>query len=861
MIEAIELTSTRRSRGADGGPVQGVSFDVYPGQVTALLGAPGTGKSTVLRLMVELEPGGGRTLFGGRPYRALRPAVREVGLALNPDAVHPGRTVQAHLQLYAAGGGVPKPRIAEVLEVAGLSTQATVRCGRLDPGQRQRLAIAAALLGDPAALILDEPHALDTHGMSWFHALIRAYAAQGRTVLVAATDPDTLSGTADHVVVLRRDEQDGISRVIASRSAAEVFDERRATVVQVRSPQAARLAAALEAEGARLAPAGPGALQVRGLDRARIGEVAHVAGVCLHELCEIGHDDDVFGLRPVPRQKELLPGLNRTDTIWHSGVRLVADEIEEAEVIEAAAEASAEAAGGGGGGGAALAEVMAQASQGTSAGREAAAGVGAPAPVERQAGARGLVTRESAAGAQVVAEKQEPVAVREEAAAAGVGAQAERQAAGLQVVAEKQEPVAVREAAAGVGAQVLSERQAAGLQVVAEKQGPVAVREAGAGVGAQALAERQAAGLPVVAEKQEPVAVREAPAAGVGAQAERQAAGPQVAAEQQEPAAVREAAAGVGVQALAERQAERAHVHGSVAGPRESAAGKQVAAEQQAPVAAPESAASVGEWRSAEQVGGVAAVQPGQVAAGEAASGVRAAASADSAAVRADGVKSSAAGSWRTQGSVAGSRWSAVKGSQVRPSKAPTVVGGQGSASNLASAAEAKSVSAQSSQDPANSADQQGTVSEPQGAVAEDQPSVSAVTQSAVPSPEPRTPTKSPQTPRPTHRRAGAFGLRWGRGRSQRPVAPTSPEPVAAVVASAPSSAAATSAAPAHTPAPAPAQPQPAVPFTVASPSSQPDGGSDGMTPWRAAAARAAHQNQQQASVAEAAPAEQETSA
>ena len=343
MIEAIELTSTRRSRGAGGGPVQKVSFDVYPGQVTALLGAPGAGKSTVLRLMAELEPGTGRTLFGGRPYRALRPAVREVGLALNPEALHPGRTVQAHLQLYAAAGGVPKARVAEVLEVAGLSTQATVRCGRLDPGQRQRLAIAAALIGDPAALILDEPHALDTHGMSWFHALIRAYAAQGRTVLVAATDPDTLSGTADHVVVLRRDEQDGISRVIASRSAAEVFDERRATVVQVRSPQAARLAATLETEGARLAPAGPGALQVRGLDRARIGELAHVAGICLHELSEIGHDDDVFGLRPVPRRKELLPGLNRADTIWHSGVRVVADQIEEAEVVEVPEEVPATA--------------------------------------------------------------------------------------------------------------------------------------------------------------------------------------------------------------------------------------------------------------------------------------------------------------------------------------------------------------------------------------------------------------------------------------------------------------------------------------------------------------------------------------
>ena len=356
MIEAIELTSIRRSRGAGsaggegsagGGPVEKVSFDVYPGQVTALLGAPGAGKSTVLRLMVELEPGTGRTLFGGRPYHALRPAVREVGLALNPDALHPGRTVQSHLGLYSAAGGVAKARIAEVLEVAGLSAHGSVRCGQLDPGQRQRLAIAAALLGDPSALILDEPRALDEHGVSWFHALIRAYAAQGRTVLVAATDPDSLAGTADHVVILRRDDEDGISRVIASRSAAEVLDERRATVVQVRSPQAARLAAALQSEGARLSAAGPGALQVRGLDRARVGEVAHVAGICLHELSEVGNDDDVFGLRPVPRQKELLPGLNRVDaedadfitttTGWRAGVRLVGgetNEIEEAEVVE-----------------------------------------------------------------------------------------------------------------------------------------------------------------------------------------------------------------------------------------------------------------------------------------------------------------------------------------------------------------------------------------------------------------------------------------------------------------------------------------------------------------------------------------------
>jgi ABC-type multidrug transport system ATPase subunit len=760
VIEAIELTSTRRSRGADGGPVQGISFDVYPGQVTALLGAPGTGKSTVLRLMAELEPGAGRTLFGGRPYRALRPAVREVGLALNPDAVHPGRTVQAHLQLYAAGGGVPKPRIAEVLEVAGLSTQATVRCGRLDPGQRQRLAIAAALLGDPAALILDEPHALDTHGMSWFHALIRAYAAQGRTVLVAATDPDTLSGTADHVVVLRRDEQDGISRVIASRSAAEVFDERRATVVQVRSPQAARLAAALEAEGASLAPAGPGALQVRGLDRARIGEVAHVAGVCLHELCEIGHDDDVFGLHPVPRQKELLPGLNRADAIWHSGVRLVADEIEEAEVIEAAAEASAEAAGSGGdddSGGAALAEVLAQGS------------VAGP--------------RESAAGVQIAAENQ----------AGQVGGAAD--------VRSSPGPVAAHDSAASIGTQPPAERQAeqvGGAADVRSSPGPVAAHDSAASIGTQPPAERQAEQVSGAAD------VRTLPG----------------------PVAAREAAS-VGAQAPAEQRAD------------------QVAAvtEQQA-----------------VQAGG------GDVQGS----------AADSPAVQPDGVKPSVAGSWRTQGSVAGSRWSAVKGSQVRPgsgarvqsSGVVTVAGGQDSASNLASTAETvatSSVSARSLQDPANSADQQSTAADKQGADA-DQQSTPAAAQSAAAAPSPvlRTPAKSPEAPRPTHRRSGAFGLRWGRSRSQRPAASPSAEPVAAVVAAAPSSAAVVAPAPstaAEAVVPALAQPQPAVPFTVASSAAERDGGRDGMTPWRAAAARASHRSQQQLSVAEAAPAEQETSA
>ncbi|WP_228562963.1 hypothetical protein, partial [Catenulispora rubra] len=325
-------------------------------------------------------------------------------------------------------------------------------------------------------------------------------------------------------------------------------------------------------------------------------------------------------------------------------------------------------------------------------------------------------------------------------------------------------------------------------------------------------------------------------AAGIGAQApvERQpdvqnsVAGPresaargQVVAEKQEPMAAREVAASVGAQAPAERQAGQADGQGLVVGARESVAGAQAAAEQQA-----------------VRVGAVADARPASepvVARGPA--------SADSAPGQPDAVKPSVAGSWRTQGSVAGSRWSAVKGSQVRPSASPTVSGGKDAVSNLASAANQQGTAA----------DKQGAVTAQQGTVVGQQ-SEPVTPQSAAPNPKPRTPAKSPEALRPTHRRTGAFGLRWGRSRSQRPVVPPSPEPVAAVVAPVLSAA--------ETAASAPAQPQPAVPFTVASPASHhPDPDSGGMTPWRAAAARAAHQNQQHASVAEAAPAEQETSA
>jgi len=775
VIEAIELTSTRRPRAADGGPVQKVSFDVYPGQVTALLGAPGAGKSTVLRLMAELEPGTGRTLFGGRPYHALRPAVREVGLALNPEAVHPGRTVQAHLQLYAAAGGVPKARIAEVLEVAGLSTQATVRCGRLDPGQRQRLSIAAALIGDPAALILDEPHALDTHGMSWFHALIRAYAAQGRTVLVAATDPDTLAGTADHVVILRRDEQDGISRVIASRSAAEVFDERRATVVQVRSPQAARLAAALETEGARLAPAGPGALQVRGLDRARIGELAHGAGICLHELSEIGHDDDVFGLRPLPRQKELLPGLNRADTVWHSGVRVVADLIEEAEIVDAPEEVPTPAAVGAQANQPAPNTASAQA---PAAEEEAATTAGRWPSQGSVADPRESVTRDAAPS--MAGEEQPQVSV-----AAPIS----------EAVQPPQHPAAETEHRLAEGMQLAVHRAglAEPISSAEAPQSPVAEREHRLAEGMQPVVHKAGVAEPISLAAQPP----------------------------QRPVAEREHWLADGMQSAVHRA--------DVAEPISSAE-------------APQSPVADAVQRAAEQitggmqpvVGGVhgPAAEVEQVARGADAATDVVAASVGS---RDSGATPGAAGSWRTQGSVA---WTAAKVNRVVAPPVAREPQPEPPPAEPAAPRRSSVFGLRWGRGKQRSAPPASPAVAPANAITTPISAAAASTTATTP--------------------ISAVGDALAPIGATSPVSAAGTTPAPSGTAATPTSAA-VSDHPQVATAPADPGPQPAVPFTIA-PAAVPDAAEDGMTPWRAVATRASQQSQQ-VSVAEAASGEQGASA
>lgn len=280
MIEAIELTTRRRRRRA----LEAVSFQVRPGQVTGLLGLPGSGKTAVLRRMLQLERGGGRTLYDGRPFRSLAYPMRSVGVLLDPLAVHPGRTVVGHLRLAlsadpeAAPGGL-RERIEAVLDVVGLTDQARARIFELTEGMTVRLGIAQALLGDPQALLLDEPECgLEAEGRPWLSALLRAYAAQGRCVLVTGQSTDALLGYADRILVM------DTGRLVGQRTTRQAARELAGDCVIVRTPQALRLAAILVAAGAEPTQLDGACLEVRGLDRARIGDLAFRNEVPLHEL-------------------------------------------------------------------------------------------------------------------------------------------------------------------------------------------------------------------------------------------------------------------------------------------------------------------------------------------------------------------------------------------------------------------------------------------------------------------------------------------------------------------------------------------------------------------------------------------------
>ncbi len=258
--------------------VDNLSFRVAPGQVTGFLGPNGAGKSTAMRLMLGLDNGGGRTTFDGRTFRQLPDPARQVGVLLEAKAFHPTRTARNHLRMLAAPSRIPDKRVDEVLELVGLASVAGKKPKGYSLGMAQRLGLAAALLGEPRVLILDEPaNGLDPHGINWMRGLLRNYAESGRTVLVSSHLLAEMAQMADHLIVIGR------GRLISDSPTAEFTARARSTVV-VRTPKADQLAEVLRKEGATVSVDGPEALSIAGMEQPQVGELAFGAGVVLHGL-------------------------------------------------------------------------------------------------------------------------------------------------------------------------------------------------------------------------------------------------------------------------------------------------------------------------------------------------------------------------------------------------------------------------------------------------------------------------------------------------------------------------------------------------------------------------------------------------
>jgi ABC-2 type transport system ATP-binding protein len=261
--------------------VSDLSFSVEPGSVTGFLGPNGAGKTTTLRMMLGLErPDSGTATFDGVPYVDLPEPVRTVGAVLE-TAFHPARTGRNHLRVYCRAAGLPVSRADEVLTQVGLADAAGRRAGGYSLGMRQRLALATALLGDPAVLVLDEPaNGLDPEGIQWLRGFLRHLAhEQGRTVLVSSHLLSEVEQTVDRVVIV------GAGRLVREGSIEQLrAGADGAATVLVRSPQAARLAEVLRTEGVTVAQEDGAALSVTGLSPADVGRRAFAAGVELHEL-------------------------------------------------------------------------------------------------------------------------------------------------------------------------------------------------------------------------------------------------------------------------------------------------------------------------------------------------------------------------------------------------------------------------------------------------------------------------------------------------------------------------------------------------------------------------------------------------
>lgn len=279
MIDVQHVTKTYGVTKA----VDDLSFSVQPGRVTGFLGPNGAGKSTTMRMMLGLDrPNEGSLTIDGKPYRALPAPLRSVGALLEARALHPGRKAKLHLRCLAESNSIPLGRVDEVLRLVGLQEVANRRAGTFSLGMSQRLGIAAALLGDPAVLLFDEPvNGLDPEGILWVRNFMKMLAKEGRTVFVSSHLMSEMALTADHLVVIGR------GRLIADTGMAEFIAASSHGSVRVRSPETDRLAQLLIGAGGQVTAAGDGALSVGELDAPAIGELAGANGVVLHELTTV----------------------------------------------------------------------------------------------------------------------------------------------------------------------------------------------------------------------------------------------------------------------------------------------------------------------------------------------------------------------------------------------------------------------------------------------------------------------------------------------------------------------------------------------------------------------------------------------
>ncbi|HEY9524373.1 MAG TPA: ATP-binding cassette domain-containing protein [Thermopolyspora sp.] len=264
--------------------VDDITCTIEPGRVTGFLGPNGAGKSTTMRMVVGLDrPSAGTVTVNGKRYADHRAPLREVGVLLDAKAIHTGRTAYNHLLAMAATHGIGAKRVHEVIAMTGLESVAKKRAGKFSLGMGQRLGIAAALLGDPATLILDEPvNGLDPEGVLWVRQLTRQLASEGRTVFLSSHLMSEMAQTADHIIVLGR------GRIIADAPVSEILAAATGTVVRVRTPQPDELARLIVSADVSVTIEEPGLLTVLGLAAPRIGDAASQAGIALHELTPVG---------------------------------------------------------------------------------------------------------------------------------------------------------------------------------------------------------------------------------------------------------------------------------------------------------------------------------------------------------------------------------------------------------------------------------------------------------------------------------------------------------------------------------------------------------------------------------------------